>query len=136
MHVHVILRIDVVERQPGQRKTLELGSNFGRKLRPCTRSKEEANPGTDQIRQKRPVIVNEIRNPPRRQNGAAMNEYHVQPHRKIGQPPRSFNRIGRGRRTDHQACGAQHAVAMCPLYRLVDFRRNPEIVSGENQPLH
>lgn len=48
---------------------------------------------------------------------------------------RAFHGIPGGRRPDHQARRAQHALAMSLLDGFVDLLRNPEIVGVENQPL-
>ncbi len=44
--------------------------------------------------------------------------------------------VGGGRTRDHQARGGQHAIPVRRLDCLVDLRREPEIVRGDDQPFH
>ena len=64
-----------------------------------------------------------------------MDEYDVQPDRERRHPPRALDRVARGRSSDHQARGAQDAVAMCALDRFIDFGRGAEIVGGDDDAL-
>ena len=49
MHVHVILRVHVIELQPGARKRFELRANFGFECAARAGVKEEAQAGDDEI---------------------------------------------------------------------------------------
>ena len=62
MHVHVALRVDVIQAQAGRRKPLELRANLGLELLANARMEEELEAGGNEIRLELAAFVDEIGN--------------------------------------------------------------------------
>lgn len=60
MQVHVIMRIDVIERESRYAKRLELGADLGGKLFPGAGHEEKTESGTDQVRGEIAIFIEQI----------------------------------------------------------------------------
>jgi hypothetical protein len=63
----------------------------------------------------------------------AIDEDDVKPNPQVWQTARAFHRVDRGRSADHEACRAQHAVAVSLLDGGVDVFAEAEIVGRDDQ---
>ena len=96
MQVHVVVRIDVVEREAGGAERLELRPDLGRELPPNVRQQEKA-----QARRCRaasaacPGRVGESRDPRRRQRGAPTHDDEMEPDPQPRQQPRPRDGVRR-----------------------------------------
>ena len=70
MHVHVALRVDVIQAQAGRRKPLELRANLGLELLANAGMEEELEAGGNQVGLELAALVDEIGNERRRQRRA------------------------------------------------------------------
>ncbi len=66
------------------------------------------------------------------QHRRPLDHHQVQPDAEAGQPTRARHRVGRGWPRHHQAGGAQHALAVRLLDRLIDLDAEAEIVGGDD----
>jgi hypothetical protein len=57
----------------------------------------------------------------------------MESHPQIRQPARPRHGICGSRSADHQACGAERALAVRGLHRGIDFVTEPEIVGIDDQ---
>ncbi len=85
MDVHVVLRIDVIERQTRLRECFELRADLGLQLTPRAGMKEIAHARGDEVGWEVAVAIDQIRNVRRRQLGASVHENDVQPDCERGQ---------------------------------------------------
>ncbi len=130
------LCVGVVEREFRRGEALELRANLRGELRANPRAEEEAHAGAHEVVRKRAVALEQIGDAFRRKHRAAVDEYDVQADREARQTVRAPDGIGGGRRTNHEARGAEGAIAVCPLDSLIDFGRRAKIVGSEDQPFH
>lgn len=77
MHVHVILRVHVIEEQPSFRERFELRTDLELQLSARSRIEEIVNACTKQIGFKLTVTIDEIRNVARRQRRRAIDQHDV-----------------------------------------------------------
>jgi hypothetical protein len=63
----------------------------------------------------------------------AVDEDDVKPDLELWQTAGAFNRVGRGRSADHEACRAQYAVAVRLLDGGVDVFAEAEIVGRDDK---
>ena len=66
-------------------------------------------------------------------NRIAVDEDYMQSNAQVGQPPCALDRIGRRRRSHHEARGTENPAAMSRLNGGIDLRAEPEVVRGDNQ---
>ena len=69
-------------------------------------------------------------------DGPALDQHEMQPDAQVRHQPRPRHGVRRGRSADDQARRAEDAMPMGLLDRLVDFRREAEIVGRDDEPLH
>src|SRR5579872_2682930 len=136
MDMHVVLGVDVIERQSRGAKGFELGANLRFQLRPNARVKEEPHAGAYEILRERSVTIHEIGNVPRRENRTTVDDDHVQADAKRWHGASSRHGIVRRRGADHEAGGAEDSFAVSALDRLVDGARKAEVVSGDDDLSH
>ena len=134
MQVHVLVRVDMVEREAGRPERLELGADLGGKQAPHPRREEIAQAGADLVVGETPVRADQATDLVRRQHRAAVDQHKMQPDAQARQPLRPRHRVGRGGRADHQARAGQDAITAGRLNRLVDRDVAAEIVSRDDQP--
>ena len=133
--VEVLMRIDVVEWQPGRGEGGELRFDLGGELAPGRRQEEHRRAGERHVVAKTTVGVDEAGNLPRRQGRRPVDEGQVEPDPKVRQPLRPRHRVGHRRAADHQAGGRKDAVAVGDLDRLVDRDVVAEVVGGDDESL-
>lgn len=129
----MLVRVDVIERQPRPRKSVELRANFSRQLSANVRQKEKPHPVPHHVVAKAAMLVEQRGNPRARRNRVAISQHQMQ----TDPQPREFastrHRIGRGRRANHQARGRQHAVPVRLLDRQIHPGMQAEIVGSNDQ---
>ena len=128
MQMEMLVGVDVVERQPGRAKRLELRFDLGCELPPDARAEAMSSPTRAMSARNRPCASTRSGTLSRRQRRPALDQHEMQPDAQARQPPRPRDRVGRGGRRRHQARGRQNAVAMRLLDGLVDLGREAEIV--------
>ncbi len=134
MQVHVLVRVDMVEREPGRAKRLELGADFRGEPGPDARREEKAEGGAELISVKAAVLPHQRAEFGGRQYRLAVDQDEVQPDAQPRQTARPDHGVGGFRGGDHQARAGQDAVAARCLDRLVDGDVAPEIVGADDQP--
>jgi len=135
MHVHVLVSIYVIEPQPGRAKRFELRAYLDGELAANPRQKKEPHTGARHIPIEPALFADQIAHFVSRQDGNAINEVEVQPHREPRQAPRPHDGITHCRTADHQAGGRQNTVPVSLFDGLVDGGIEPEIVRTDDQVL-
>ncbi len=135
VEVHVLVRVDMVEREAGRAKGRELRANFGRQLAADLRQKEKTHASAHHIAVELAAAPHQTGNFGRRQQRAAVDQIQMQPDMQIGQAAGARHRVRRFRRADHQARGRQNAVPMRLFDRRVDRAVEPEIVGANDELL-
>ncbi len=77
MHVHVVLRVHMVERQTGCSKCFKLRANFRLELRPDPRREKVAHARAKEVALELAASVDQQRYTFGRERRAAVNEYEV-----------------------------------------------------------
>ena len=134
VQMHVLVRVDVVERETGRAKRLELRPDFGREQSACLRAEEKPQTGSKRVVVEAAVAANEAAEFLRRQDRIAVDQHEVKTDMEVRVAPCPRDGVGRSWGTDHQASGGQDAVAMRPLDRLIDRNIATEIIGGDDQP--
>ncbi|MNM98154.1 hypothetical protein D3C81_1106780 [compost metagenome] len=129
----MLVRVDMVQRQPGRGEGIELRADLGRQLAPHMRQEEEAAAVQRHGRAEASLRIDQRRDPRARQRGGAVGQHHMQAHAQRWLPARALERIGHGRGAHHQAGRIEHAVAVSHLDGLVDGRMQAEVVGGDDQ---
>ena len=133
MQVKMFMRSDVIQRETGGAKGLELGADLRSHLLAHMRQKKYGGPGERHIRTKAPAPIEEIRHSRGRQNGLRVDQRQMQPDREPRQPARQFDRCRGRRRSDHQARRGEDAFHMRALNGAVDFIGEPEIIGRDDK---
>jgi len=133
MQVEMFVRIDVIKVQARRRKCLELGTDFRCQLAPHVRQKEIAETLSNHGLTEHAVRVDQIRNTRWRQDGLAVGQHEVQPHRQTRKSSGTFDSIGHGGRRNHQAGRLQYALAIGALHRFIDSLMKPIVICGDDQ---
>ena len=129
MHVHVLVRVGMIERQPGGREGAELGVDLG--------GQPAAGGDAEEILQSQSKLVAavEAAGGGSRQHGLALDDDQVQAHGQTRQRPRAADGVRRGGPGDHQAGGRQDSLAMRLLDGRVDLDGQTEIVRRDDGPV-
>jgi hypothetical protein len=133
VQMHVLVTVDMVERQLGRGKGRELRTDFRRELTPRRGRKVEAETGAHHVRVKPAVRTDQRRHLGRRQYRRAIREHQMQPDAEPWQPPRARDCIGGSRFTDHQAGDGENAVPVRFFDCLVDGDIAAEIIGANDQ---
>ena len=132
MQVHVLVRIGMVERQPGGGERRELCADFRGELPADARAEEVVHAESKLVRGKLSPCVDQIGNFRCRQHGGTVDRHQMQADAKGRTRPRPPHRIRGGWAGDHEARGIQNTVAVRSFDRLVDGFRKAEIIGGED----
>jgi hypothetical protein len=132
--MHVLVRVDVVERQTGRAKGFELGADFAGELLPDGGPQRDAKRSAAETAVEFAVGAHET---PARlgRERAPVDENEMQADGESRQTPRPGRGIGRGGRPDHQARRRQNAAAMGLFDGLVDGGVAAEIIRADDQML-
>jgi hypothetical protein len=133
VQMEMLVRVDVIERQPGRGESIELRANLARKLRAHGGQEEEPEPVADHRIAETAIRADERGNRLVRQRRRAVGKHEVQADAQARQAPRALNRIAGGGLAHHQARGGEHAVAMRALHRRIDARMQAEVVGREDE---
>src|SRR5262249_2685190 len=112
MQVHVFVSVDMVEREAGRMKSLELRTDFGSKPAASAGDEGDAQCSAEQIIAKRAVAAPEAAELILWQYRPAIDQHQVQTNSQRSEPSRPRHRIRARRRADHQAGGGQDAVTI------------------------
>ncbi len=129
----MLVRIDVVERQPGRGECRELRRDLGRKLASNGGAQRDREAEPRHVGAEMTVRADEIGNAFGRQGGLRFDQHHVQTDAQARHRARAAHRVGRTRARDHQAGGRENTGPVRDLDRLVDLGREAEIVRGDDQ---
>ena len=135
MQVHVLVRVDVVERSPVARNASNCARSPRRAAAARRRRKNQRIAGAEPIVVEPAVSPTSAGSSPGGSTGAPSTSTRCSPTRSAGSRRARVDRVGRRRRADHQAGAGQDTVAMRRLDRLVDRSVAAEIVGGNDQPL-
>ena len=131
----MLVAIDVIEPQPGGKKSLELCRNFIRGLAAHRRIDKYPHARPNHVTAKPAGAVDKIGQARGRQHRVPLGQNDVQSHLERTQPPRPVDGVGGSGCPDHETRRRQDAVAVGRLNRRVDFGRKTEVVGRYNQRL-
>src|SRR5580698_6002077 len=94
---------------------------------------EELEAGGNQVRLEFAAFVDEIANSGRRQRRPAVDQNDVQADAEFGKAARSFDGVFERGGCDHEARRAEDALAVGTFDSFVDFRRDSEVVAGDDE---
>jgi hypothetical protein len=134
MKVHVLVSVDVIEREAGCAKRCELRPDLGRELAANAREDRKSNAGAGHVPVEPTVPAEELRDLHLGQNGVPLSQVQVQADPEFRQTMGAGYRIGRRPAAYHQARGRQDPVPMRRFDSLVDQRAEAEIVGADDQP--
>ena len=134
MEMHVLVGVDVIERQTGCAEYFELRPDLANELTTDAWEDGISKAGAGHVAIELAIIADELRDLHRGQHWMSLGQVQVQADTELGQSVGAGYRIGRSRASDHQARGRQDAIAVCLFDGLVDSRVDPEIVGADDQP--
>jgi hypothetical protein len=105
MEVHVVVGIDVVERQSGCVERFELGPDLTRELAANARENEKSDAGTGHVPVEPALTAEEMGDLLLAENRMAVDQVQMQADAKLGKTMGAGHRIGRRLASDHQARG-------------------------------
>jgi hypothetical protein len=135
MQVKMLVGADVIERETGRAKGLELGADLSQHLPAHAGQKEHRRAGERHVRSKSPITIHKVRHGGGRQDWPRVRQREMQPDREPGQPPRHFHSRRRRGCSNHEARGRERAFDMGDLNRAVHLIGEAEIVRGDDQKL-
>ena len=101
MKVHVLVGVDVVEREAGGAKRFELGADFPRQLLPHLWQKKEPDTGASQIPLEFAISANQRWDFGGGRYRASVDQHEVQSNSQPGHKPGPRHRVRRRWRADH-----------------------------------
>jgi len=133
MQMEVPVRVHVVECKSGGAVGFELRGDLSGELPAPGSVESNLRAVTCQVVPEPSATVDEASNVGAFRHRLAVDENDVQAHAQVRQAPRALYRVGRGRRADHQAGGAQYAFPVCFFHGGVDGFTKAEIVRRYDQ---
>jgi hypothetical protein len=133
MQVHVVVGVDVVERETRFPEGIELGADLRFEL--TTRAGVEKDPQThppEPLRQAA-ASIDEFGDLLGGQHRRAVRDDHVKPHPQAGETPRAGDGIVRRLARHHEARGREDPPGVGLLYALVDRYRATEVVADNDE---
>ena len=121
MQVEVLMGVDVIERQSGRGKGVELRLDLRRELPPHRAVRDDIETEPRHIRAKPAGAVDQIGQPLRRQCRRTLDQHDMEPDAEARQPPCPLDRIRSRRARDHQDRRRKDAVAVRDLDGLIDL---------------
>jgi hypothetical protein len=131
--VEMAVRIDMVERQAGGAICLELRGDLLLRLAARGRAQRQRRAVAGEIVAQIAVTVDQRWYARSLTHRVAVDEDDMKPDPQAWQTAGAFDRVGRGRSADHEACGAQHAAPVRFLDGGVDVLAEAEIVGRDDQ---
>jgi hypothetical protein len=136
VEVDVVVCVDVVQREAGLLERLELGTYLRLQLSADTGPEEEVEACGDEIPGEFALLVHQIRDQVRRQDGSRFDEGHVKADPEGSQSASPFHGIGRRGSADHETCRGENPAGMGLLNRLVHRHREAEIIGSNDKSEH
>jgi len=112
MQVHVLVSVDVVEREAGCSKRCELRPDLGRELAANAREDRQSDAGARHVPVELAVSAEELRDLHLGQNRVTFGQVQMQADPEFRQTMGAAYRIGRRLAPHHQARGRQDPVSM------------------------
>ena len=135
MQVHVLVRVDMVERETGRAKRLELGADFRGEPGPDAGREEKAEAGAELISVEPSVLPHQRSRVLRGGNtGAPSIRTRCSPTRSPGRRRALITASAAAGAATIRLAQVEDAVAVRSLDRLVDGDVAPEIVGADDQP--
>jgi hypothetical protein len=131
----MLVHVDMIERQAGGSKSLELRRDLRRHLPAQRRAAGQFQPQPRQVSAQPSVLLDQAANALRRQRRRSLDHDHVQTDAQRRQRTRAPHRVGGGRPGNHQACSSENTEAMRRLDGLVDLFGQAEVVGGDDESL-
>src|SRR5262245_61416468 len=136
MEMEVLVRVDVIEPKPARAKRYELCLDLGAKLPPQIAPQRDVDAEPRHVGAEDTLAIDQARHALGRQRRTAFDQHDVQAHAQPRHFPRPCDRVVCGGACHHEACGGEDAALMRDLDSVVDLRREPEIVGGDDEPFH
>jgi hypothetical protein len=127
--------VDMIQGQSGIAKGGELRGHFPRDLKANPRLENELERYADEVVPQGALNIDQFGQLCRRQCRSSVYQDEVQADAEVWHPSGEANRMPSRRPGYHEASGAQDALTMRELDRLVHLLREAEIVGGQNQPV-
>lgn len=135
MEVHVLMGVDVIERETGRAKGRELRPDLARQGAANRGQKKEPEAGPEEGVVECAVLAKEPFDFLPRRNRRALDENEMKADLEARHAPRPSHRIGGRRGADHQARGGENSVTMRFFDGLVDRLVETEIIRREDEAL-
>ncbi len=136
MKVHVVVGVDVVQREAGFFESIELCADFRFQLPSHRPPEEEANSGKDKTRREAAPIVYQTWYFLSGEQWGSVYQYEMEPNFQPREHPGPLHGIPGGPCPYHQTGAAENPVAMGLFDRFIDRQRSTEVVSRDDQLLH
>src|SRR2546428_6849235 len=110
--MHMVVRVHMIQGQPGLRERLKLCTNLRLQLPPHAGPKEKVQTGAEETSRKLTPAVHQIGDLARREDRVPFDQYEMESHTQRWKPPGPFHRIGCSPRSNHQAGGGPDPPSM------------------------
>lgn len=129
----MLVRVDVIEREAGRAKRFELRFDLGAELPPHIWPQRDGEAEPCHVGPEASCRIDQSRHALGRQHRCSLDQHDMQADAQPRQFVRTRDRILRGGACDHEACGGEDAPLMRDLDGVIDLRREPEIVGGDDE---
>jgi hypothetical protein len=129
----VMVGIDVIQRQTGRSIGAELCLDFSCKLRAHAPPGKDGDAQHRQVAAQLPARIDQIRYAFRRQHRPTIDQNEVQTYPQRRQTARAVDGVVDRGTAHHQTCRRQDAIRVRQLDAFVDFRRQAEVVGGDDE---
>jgi hypothetical protein len=133
MEVHVMVSVDVVEREARHPESLKLGKDFRFQLNSHLWPEKKIASGADKVRGKLTRPVHQIWNSMRGEGWGTVRQHQVQADFQGRKSLCSLHGIFRGLCPHHQTSGGETASPMRLFDRIVHCSRKTEVVACDDQ---
>ena len=129
----MLVHVHMIEGQAHRAKSRELCFDFRAHLPASAVAQSQPHAERDEIAAQPAPPVEKSGNGLRRQGRPRGGDRKMKPYAQARHRPRAPDGVRRARSGRHQARGREDALAMGDFDRLVDFRREPEIIRRDGQ---
>lgn len=131
----MLMRIDVIEREPRRSICFELRLDFCRDLPTDRRARENIDPETHHVVAKTPGLIDEIRQALWWQDRTAFYQHEMKADTQSWQLTGTRDRVLSSRARNNETGRRQDAISMRDFDGIIDLARNPKIIGGDNNLL-
>lgn len=132
MQNHVTMRVDMIERESGGPKRLELSSHLGAQRAARGGSTEIPEPRCDQAVRQPASWIDDRPEPIGCENSPTIDHHHVEAHPQAGGPSRGRHRVRGGWFGNHETRRRQDALTVRLFNRCVDGGGQAEVIGGDD----